>query len=96
MSISGYTNQQGVNVNGKPPIHTSNQHNQTDRQQIFSLEDYPEKKATHTKTFHDYRMYEGNDLEYMNSEYFQDDKDSTATTLPSLDKPKFKPTNATQ
>ena len=41
-------------------------------------------------------MYEGNDLEYMNSEYFQDDKDSTATTLPSLDKPKFKPTNATQ
>jgi hypothetical protein len=95
LSISSYTNQ--PNVNGKPPIHNSTQNNQTDRQQIFSLEDYPEKKVTPTKPFNDYRMYEGNnDLGYMNSEYFHDDKDSMTTTLPSLEKPKFKPTNATQ
>ena len=82
-------------VNGKPPIYNS-QNNQVDRQQIFSLEDYPEKKLTPSKPSNDFRMYESNDLEYMNSEYFQDDKEGTSTTLPSLEKPKFKPTNATQ
>ena len=45
-----------------------------------------------TKPPSDFRMYDTTNLDY-NSEYYQDEKD---VTLPSLEKPKFKPTNATQ
>lgn len=91
LSISGYQNQPPVNVNGKPPVYN----NQTDRQQIYSLDDYPEKKISQSsvaKPPSDFRMYDATNSDYIN-EYYQDDKD---VTLPSLEKPKFKPTNATQ
>ena len=99
LSISGYQNQPGANVNGKPPLYTTNDTNQTvERQQIYSLEDYAEKKVSQplmAKPPTDYRMYDATTADYMNnSEYYPDE--GNTTTLPALDKPKFKPTNATQ
>jgi hypothetical protein len=83
LSISGYQNQSSSNVNGKPPIY--NQYNQVDRQQIYPLDDYP---IDTKKTEYDYGI---------NGEYPYPYPDESNTTLPALDnKPKFKPTPATQ
>jgi hypothetical protein len=83
LSISGYQNQQQA-VSGKPPVYTY----PTTDQQIHSFnEPTIERRLSATSTEH-YNPY--SNMEFP-PEAFED-----GSTLPSIDKPKFKLTPATQ
>ncbi len=91
LSISGY---QQSNVTSKPPMY--NQYQQ-DNQQIYSLDNYPPagsdlstNRSNYNKQINGYTEYD-----FQNSE-FEFQNSSNTTSLPALEKPKFKPTNATQ
>lgn len=82
LSISGYQNQQAVS--GKPPIYTY----PTNEQQIYSLNDPTmERRLSATSTDH-YNPYSNME--------FPPEAFDNGSTLPSIDKPKFKLTPATQ
>lgn len=71
-------------MNGKPPIY-----NNFD-QPIYMLEDYPEKKTSHIN------KYDPNELINDADKDFDDKNEQPNNDVPAMDRPKFKPTNATQ
>jgi hypothetical protein len=70
---------------------------QQDNQEIYSLDSYPPtggdvttNRSNYNRQINSYPEYD-----YQNSEYEFQNSNNT-TSLPALEKPKFKPTNATQ
>jgi hypothetical protein len=92
-----------LNVTSKPPIYTNSNNNQAEQQQIFSLEN---GHSDSKKSFGKPSLYldkNNNNGFAINQETdannLQDDPQldfTTTTSLPVLERPKFKPTKATQ
>lgn len=101
LSISGYPNQSNSNlVSSKPPIYSSNtpvNNNNTNSdyssyQPVAPLNPYEEFNERKIKTNSNFSYNQQQPGEYP----MYPDEYSSVTTLPSIDKPKFEPTKATQ